>query len=208
MMSRTLGVVLVVCMAASLTIASNPSAPDGKPVGGPLDRATIYQDSISKSQPVRVHRFSTDNAALGTGAKKNKPKYRLIAQDMKENAPEFLLEGIIDELTASGFEDVAEFSPDEEIAEDCLIIEGDFTVLNPGSKGKRYMVGFGAGKSKTCLEGKIVTPAGNVLADFDHCRSQAIGLFGGDSEAQMLKDSVKSGSRFAEFVSRWAAGGY
>ena len=93
-------------------------------------------------------------------------------------------------------------------AEDCLIIEGDFTVLNPGSKGKRYMVGFGAGKSKTCLEGKIVTPAGNVLADFDHCRSQAIGLFGGDSEAQMLKDSVKSGSRFAEFMSRWAAGGY
>lgn len=208
MRSRALGVVLVSCMAASLTIASSPSAAAGKLVRDPLDRATIYQDSISKSQPVRVHRFSTDNADLGTGAKKNKPKYRRIARDMKEDAPGFLLEGIVDELTANGFKDVAEFSPDEEIAEDCLIIEGEFTVLNPGSKGKRYMVGFGAGKNKTCMKGQIITPAGDVLADFDHCRSQAMGLLGGDSEGQMLKDTVKSGSRFVEFMSRWATGEY
>lgn len=70
------------------------------------------------------------------------------------------------------------------------------------------MVGFGAGKSKTCTTGRVVTPAGEVLADFDHCRVQAMGIFGGDSEAQMMKDSMKTGSRFGQFMARWAAGDY
>lgn len=208
MKSRALSAGIVLCMATSLTLASKPSAAAGRPVSEPLDRATIYQDSISNSQPVRVQMFGTENADLGTGAKKNKPKYRKIARDMKEDGPAFLQEEIVDGLTARGFTDVAVFSPDEELADDCLIVEGEFTVLNPGSQGKRYMVGFGAGKSKTCTTGRVVTPTGEVLADFDHCRSQALGFFGGDSEGQMLKDSVKSGSRFTEFMSRWATGGY
>jgi hypothetical protein len=208
MKSRALIVVLPCCVVASLTTASRPSTATGRPVAEPLDRATIYQNSISKSQPVRVHWFETENADLGTGANKNKPKYREIAEEMKQDAPKYLLEGIVEELRANGFEDVAEFSPEEELGDDCLIVKGEFTVLNPGSKGKRYMVGFGAGKSKTCTKGEVVTTTGKVLADFDHCRSQAMGLFGGDSEGQMLKDSVKSGSRFAEFMSRWALGSY
>ena len=205
---RALGVVVVLAMLASLTTANRSDADQGTNVKGPLDRATIYQVAISKSQPVRVHRFPTDNADLGTGAKKNKPKYRKIARDMQEEAPALLVEGVVDQLKAQGFSDVAEFSADEEVGDDCLIVEGEFTMLNPGSQGKRYMVGFGAGKSKICTTGRVVTPAGEVLADFDHCRSQAMGMFGGDSEAQMMKDSMKTGSRFAEFMLRWAAGDY
>jgi len=151
-------------MLASLTTASRSSADQGTEVQGPLDRATTYQDAISRSQPVRVHRFPTDNADLGTGAKKNKPKYRKIAESMKEEGPELLLEGILDELKAQGLADVAEFSADEEVGDDCLIVKGEFTKLNPGSQGKRYMVGFGAGKNKTCTTGLVVTPAGEVLA--------------------------------------------
>ena len=206
--ARAVGVVVALGMLASVTAGSPSGAAQGTRVQGPLDRATIYQDSISKSQAVRVHRFPTDNADLGTGAKKNKPKYRKIAQEMKDDAPELLLEGIMDELKANGFTDVAEFSADEEVGGDWLIVEGEFTKLNPGSKGKRYMVGFGAGRSQVCSTGRVVTPAGELLADFDHCRSQAIGLFGGESDAQMMKDSVKAGSRFGEFMARWATGGY
>jgi len=151
-------------MLASLAVASGLGADQGRTVKEPLDRATIYQDSISKSQPVRVQKFSAENADLGTGAKKNKPKYRKIAESMKEEAPELLLEGILDELKAQGFADVAEFNADEEVGDDCLIVKGEFTKLNPGSKYKSNMVGFGAGKNKTCTTGLVVTPAGEVLA--------------------------------------------
>lgn len=44
--------------------------------------------------------------------------------------------------------------------------------------------------------------------EFDHCRNQPIGFFGGDSEAQMTKDSRSTGSHLAEFMGNWAEGKY
>ena len=35
-------------------------------------------------------------------------------------------------------------------AEDALIVEGKFTALDPGSRAKRYLVGFGAGDQHPC----------------------------------------------------------
>jgi hypothetical protein len=208
MIRRTLTLALAVSMLGGLTFTSRSVAEEGITVKEPLDRATIYQPTISKSQPIRVGQFSTDNAELGTGANKNKPKYRKIAEEMKTDAPKLLAEGMVDELKTLGFANVAEITPNERVGSDWLIVEGEFTVLNPGSKGKRYLVGFGAGSSKTCTAGRVISTDGTVLADFDHCRSQAFGILGGDSEAQMMKDSMKSGTRFAEFMSRWATGDY
>jgi hypothetical protein len=90
-----------------------------------------------------------------------------------------------------------------------LLIQGEFTKLNPGSRGKRYGVGFGAGKSQVCASGQVVRGVeGEVLMEFDHCRSQAMGAFGGDSKNQMTKDSSATGSHLAEFMGKWAEGKY
>lgn len=198
---------------ASLTIlclglASSPAAADeGRAVeNSPLDSAVIYQDTVPKNIPLRVRVFSTENADLGTGAKKNKPKYRMIAEDMKEHAPRLLLESTIDGLREAGFVDVAELDTEGPMPAECLVIEGEFTRLNPGSQGKRYFVGFGAGRSQVCMTGRLVDAAGELLMKFDHCRHEAWGLMGGQSTGQMAKDSHASGVHLAEFMEQWAEG--
>jgi len=176
----------------------------------PLDRVTIYQDRISKESPVRVRNFPADNADLGTGAKQNKPKYQMNAQDMKENAPRLLRDALIYDLKEAGFTDVDVLENGAAAPANALVIVGEFTKLNPGSQGKRYLVGFGAGKSQICAKGRVVTgpDQGTVLMEFDHCRHEAMGLFGGEATGQMAKDSHATGSHLAEFMVKWAEGAY
>ena len=92
--------------------------------------------------------------------------------------------------------------------EEYLLVKGEFTVLNPGSRAKRYWAGFGAGKSKVCATGEIVDGSGKTLMEFDHCRHEAFGWFGGNSEQQMETDSRASGSHLADFMAKWADGKY
>jgi len=175
----------------------------------PLDHVVLYEPLISKDAPIRIREFPTDNADLGTGAKENKPKYQELALEMKETAPKLALQALIDGLQEEGFNDVEFAEEDATIPDGALIIEGEFTKLNPGSRGKRWGVGFGAGKSQVCASGKVVRSGqGEVLMEFDHCRNQAIGFYGGDSEAQMSKDSRGTGSHLAEFMGKWAEGKY
>ena len=198
--------VLVTCL---LLVVNSTLAGEGRRIKkSPLDRVTLYEPSISKGAPIRIREFSTDNADLGTGAKENKPKYQEMAREMKENAPKILLRSTIVGLLQERFSDVKAAAEGAEIPDAALVIEGEFTKLNPGSKGKRLVIGFGAGKSQVCVSGKVVRGVqGDVLMEFDHCR-KAIGMFGGDSEAQMSKDSRGTGSHFAEFMGKWAEGKY
>ena len=65
---RTVGTIL----ATALVLGSGTVGHAETPEGGrylkrtPLDRVTIYRDAISKDVPVRVQRFGTENADLGT----------------------------------------------------------------------------------------------------------------------------------------------
>ena len=184
-------------------------AGEGRTVGkSPLDHATVFQDTISREVPVRIRPFSTEDADLGTGAKKNKPKYQQIAKEMQETAPGLLQTGLIQNLKELGFVDVEPVDGAQPIPEECYVIEGEFTVLNPGSQAKRYWAGFGAGKSRVCSTGRVVDAEGNLLLEFDHCRHEAMGLFGGESEGQMAKDSHATGAHLAEFMAKWADGDY
>jgi len=87
-----------------------------------------------------------------------------------------------------------------------LIIEGRFTVMNPGSKAKRYWGGFGAGKSGVGVEGKVTAAAGNVLAEFKHRKHSGIGLAGGDYFKFMSDDTKDVGEDIARFLGAWATG--
>lgn len=200
------GMGLVVLLAGAVFPVA---ASEGRPIArSPLDHATVYQDSISKHVPVRIRMFSTEDADLGTGAKKNKPKYQQIAEDMKASAPELLVRGLTENLKEQGFADVNQMDGTQPVPDESLIIEGEFTVLNPGSQSKRYWAGFGAGKSRVCTTGRVVNATGDLLLEFDHCRNQAMGMCGGESERQMAKDSQATGAHLAEFMSKWAEGAY
>ena len=196
-----------VLLAAGLI--SPAAADEGRKVKkSPLDHAVVFQDSISRDLPVRIRPFSAENADLGTGAKKNKPKYQKLAQEMQQDAPELMMSSLIKRLKKGGFDDVEQMEGDLSMPVECLIIEGEFTKLNPGSQSKRYMAGFGAGKSQVCGSGRVTNAHGDLLLKFDHCRHAAMGVFGGESEAQMTNDAEATGSNLAEFMAKWADGAY
>jgi hypothetical protein len=199
----TAGLMAVVALAA--LAGAEPEGEFQKEFDDPLDHAIIYQASISKEDPLRIRPFPADNADVGkTGKKKNKQ----VADQMKEYAPAALMGVCLEELERAGFIDVAELKEGDPVPENAMIVEGEFTVLNPGSQAKRYWAGFGAGKSKVCATGRMVDTSDAVLMEFDHCRIGAIGIVGGDSSNLMSDDSRETGSHLAEFLKKWAEGKY
>ena len=84
-----------------------------------------------------------------------------------------------------------------------LLVEGEFTALNPGSRGKRFAVGMGAGRSKICIAGHVVDADGEELIKFEDCRSGNLGWFGGRSEGMMSQDVYLSAQNLANFLTAW-----
>ena len=74
-------------------------------------------------------------------------------------------------------------------SEKTLRLEGAITRFDPGSRALRYIVGFGAGRSKAQAELKFVDPqSGQTVMVTADRRVAAYGVFGGDSEDH-LKES-------------------
>jgi hypothetical protein len=72
-----------------------------------------------------------------------------------------------------------------------LQLSGTVTKYKPGSRAKRYFVGFGAGQTKVVAHVKFVDKAsGKILLERDVDGKIAIGVFGGDSKTS-LKDVGK-----------------
>lgn len=165
----------------------------------PLDFAIIHADTISRDTPVRVREFDTDNAHLGTA------KHRSQAEDMQVVAPGRLAQEILGGLKANGFKDIAIAKDGDDLPESYLVIDGHFTVLNPGSTTKRVLWGFGAGKTQVCVRGKVIDGEGESLAEFDHCR---IGIGWGSAQPQMSGDAKRMGGQIADFLGAWADGKY
>jgi hypothetical protein len=173
-----------------------------------LDSAWISA-KLPTGVPVVVRQFDTDNTDFGTGANPKKKKYRILAEELRENAPPLLAGTIARGLGIEKlFSEVTEYEDGMEIKPGTLIVEGSFTELNPGSQGKRFWVGLGAGKSKVCVKGQVVEAEGKVLGKFEHCRSGVMGFTGGKSEGLMSTDVRNTGVRITEFMTDWARGSY
>ena len=171
--------------------------------GAPLDHVVIHVDSISKETPIRIRAFSTDQAEIGHV---KKAAHREEADRMKQYAPTLLTEELGTSLRAAGFKDVAVVKSGDTLPKSCYVIDGKFTVLHPGSQQERLWIGFGAGKSKTCIAGKVTDQAGKNLAEFDNCR---VGTWWGGSEGEMRDDdSRESGNHISGFMHHWAEGDY
>ena len=89
---------------------------------------------------------------------------------------------------------------------DAIVIEGKFTEMDPGSRAKRYLVGFGAGKSGVSVEGSVTSADGKVLAEFAQRRIGVMGVAGGNSLDKLQSDTRDIGEDIAKFLSAWAKG--
>jgi hypothetical protein len=197
-MGKTGSKLIVFCWAVFLA-APLFAQEDHEVKHSPLDFAIVHVGKISFSMPVRVREFGTATAHLGKG------KHRQQAEDMAVVAPGRLAEELLGGLRMRDFEDVAIAKAGDLLPDTCLVVDGDFTVLNPGSSTKRVLWGFGAGKTQVCIRGQVLDGEGAALAEFSHCRS---GLGWGSSQPQMSEDTEKMGDRIAKFLAAWADGAY
>ncbi|MEP7309039.1 MAG: DUF4410 domain-containing protein [Acidobacteriota bacterium] len=85
-----------------------------------------------------------------------------------------------------------------------LVVDGKFTELDPGSRAKRYFVGFGAGKSGVTVSGTVKTSDGTRLASFEQRRIGVMGAAGGDSLGRFAADAESIGEDITKFLSAWA----
>jgi hypothetical protein len=200
--------------AAVLTCASViTQAASDKPVKkieeGLLDSIELYVATLPApaERIVVVKPFATDKAELGTGSKKDDDKKAQgQAEQLQTDGPKFLADALVAKVKEEGGFKGAQVAGGETAGDDALIIEGAFTELDPGSRAKRYFVGFGAGKAAVAVTGTVKDAKGTLLANFKQRRVASMGVAGGDSVKKMTDDCKSIGEDIAKFLSAWAKG--
>jgi Domain of unknown function (DUF4410) len=206
---RQVGMATVALLVVTGFVAA--AASDKKPVkkieDGVLDEIELYVATppAPGDHTVVIQKFSADQAELGTGNKEGEPEEQAESKQMQEQAPKLLAEALVTQLKQmGGYKDVSGDASSS--AAQTLIVEGQFTHLDPGSRAKRYFVGFGAGKAVVGVSGTVKDASGTVLATFKQRRIATGGWGGGDSIEKMTKDCGSIGKDLAKFLSAWAKG--
>jgi uncharacterized protein DUF4410 len=193
-------------LAASLTaIGAEQAAPVQTVKDGILDEAVLYVQKldVTPATAIVIKPFSATDSDLGTGGEGGKDTRKAEAKQIQEQGPGILGDAFVAKLKELG--PPAAVSSAASGAADAVVVEGKFTTIDPGSRTKRYFVGFGAGKSIVEVSGTIKT-GDKVLATFKHKRLGVMGAGGGDSLKKLSADTKSIGEDIAKFVSEWAKG--
>lgn len=132
------------------------------------------------------------NGQKKESAQKNQyQNIEVVRFDVKEGIdfPAEYLNGVMDQLVTElkntkKFKQVfREGEAQTDAATSTIRLTGTVTQFKTGSRTKRYLVGFGAGKTKIVAHVKFVDKAtGNVLFEKDVDGKVIIGVFGGESK--------------------------
>jgi hypothetical protein len=199
-----------VIVAIALGSALSAQSPVKSIEEGALDRIELFVASLvenPKTTAVVIKPFDASIADLGTGNKGGKEARQEEAQTMVREGPRVLAEKFVTTLEQSGpFKEVIALTAEQPVPAGAVVIDGKFVTLDPGSRTKRYFVGFGAGKSSVKVTGTVKDASGRTLATFEQRRIGAMGLGGGDSLGKLMTDSKNIGEDIAKFIARWARG--
>jgi hypothetical protein len=208
MMNRTILIpALVLFVAAGIPVLGQ--SPVKTIEDGALDRIELYVRALENptTTVVVIKPFDTSIADLGTGGKEGKDTRQQEAQTMTREGPKVLADKFVTTLTSSGpYKEVRVLEADAAVPAGALVVEGKFVTIDPGSRTKRYLVGFGAGKSSVKVSGLVKDAGGKTLATFEQRRIGAMGFGGGDSLGKLMTDSRNIGEDLAKFMARWARG--
>jgi len=188
----------------ALALAGTDAPPPQHIQEGALDDIVLHAAAVPPLGPVVIRLFPADQAVLGTGAEGGKDTRVAAAKTMQTTGPKLLADAFVAELKKLGPYADVRLDDGGTIPMNALVIEGEFTQLDPGSRAKRYWGGFGAGKSGTEVKGRVTTAAGDLLAEFRQKRIAVMGFFGGDYESKMRSDCKSIGEDIASFLSKWA----
>lgn len=199
-----LGIVLLLVAApAQLTVADEV---DREIERGLLSWVHLRSEPPGADAVIVVRPFDASEADLGTGAEGGKPKHVAAAKKMQEDAPGVLAEQMVEELKALAYFAEVHLEPGDDAAGSPLVLEGRFTILNPGSRAKRYFAGFGAGREVLEIQGVLKDASGTVLAEFRQKRISVMGVFGGDYQKKMAAGMRRFGNDVATFLHAWSTG--
>lgn len=176
---------------------------------GVLDRIELHVRELKEPQRLTLDivPFDAAKANLGTGASDGKDARQQEAKTVQNDGPRLLSENVVTALKGSPFKTVQIVGADRTTpAEDRLVLEGRFVEIDPGSRAKRYFVGFGAGKSSVKVVGTVKDGNGRLLASFEQRRVGAVGVGGGDSLGKMMSDTKSIGQDIGKFLAKWARG--
>lgn len=197
-------VIATVMLASVCVMVSRPTVlvAQGSPVqtikDGVLDEVKLYAAKLPESKTVVIRPFSATDADITEGEKKDETK------KMQPLAPGILADEFVKALKPLGpFSDVT-VQNDDSAPAGAIVIEGKFKEMDPGSRAKRYFVGYGAGKSGVKVEGTVKGPDGTVLATFTQRRVGVMGVGGGDSMDKLRNDTKTIGEDIAKFLNAWA----
>lgn len=150
--------------------------------------------------PVYMRLFSTEKTDLGTGGEGGKEARASEAKTMQAQGPTLLRDTFLSTAKSAG---VTAAAADGSIPATAIVVEGEFVTIDPGNRTKRYLVGFGAGKSAIEVAGRFLTADGQTIGEFKHRRIGAMGFGGGDSLGKLLADSKSCGEDIAKFIAAW-----
>jgi len=203
-------VALVLTCTSAVARATSDDKPVKKIEEGLLDAIELYVATLPApaERIVIVKPFTTEKAELGTGAKEGDDnKAQGQAQRLQAEGPKTLAEALVASLKEAGsFKGANVAGSEAGDAANTLVVEGTFTEMDPGSRAKRYFVGFGAGKAAVAVSGTVKDGNGTLLATFKQRRVGAMGVAGGDSVKKMTDDCKSIGEDIAKFLSAWAKG--
>ena len=190
-------------LGATASMVNPVAAQDQRPVrtieDGILDEIKLFVERLPASTRVAIRAFSASDADITEGETKDETK------KMQVDGPPLLNQQFVAKLKEIGpFADVSVLEAGASAA-DVLLVEGKFIEMDPGSRAKRYVVGFGAGKSGVTVVGSVKS-ADVVLATFKQRRIGAMGAFGGNSMGKLVADTKDIAEDLAKFVSAWAKG--
>lgn len=194
-----------ILLACTVTVASVAQSPIRVIEDGRLDRIELFVEKLPASAAtaaVGITSFTAESANLGTGGPDGDEDEQKEAKQLQEECPGIVASAFMRTLGSRGGFKAAQ----EGGVGAGLIVSGRFTELNPGSRAKRYVVGFGAGKSAVAVAGEVADNAGTLLAKFQQRRVASMGMFGGDSVKKMRDDCENIGEDLASFLSAWAKG--
>lgn len=179
--------------------ASTPRAVQGRK-GKVLDVENRLVRSIPRGVDVVIRQFSTDGVDLGTGAEGGSESRVEAAEKIKASGPALLAASLALKLEeAKRFGNVST-DANAPLTANTIVIEGKFLTINPGSRAKRYWIGFGAGRSGVYVSGRVLDSRGELLAEFQHGRHSGIGTYGG-SYVKFLTDDVEDvGEDIGDFL--------
>ena len=199
-----LGTFVLTIVTPCLVVAADEV--DREIVEGILDWIHLKSEPPGDDSVIVVRLFDASGADLGTGAEGGKKKRVEAAKLMQKEAPEVVAGELVKRVKKLGpFKD-AQIDSGDPLPENSVVVEGRFTILDPGSRAKRFWAGFGAGKGVMEMEGEIKNASGEVLAEFRQKRLTVIGAFGGSYQRKMHADSERFGEDIAEFLHAWATG--